>query len=313
MNAIPASIPALALPSKDIGEGPLPTARHVNAIIRPGSKEDALSAGSICYRAFKSIADQHRFPSDFPNQDAAIGLFDRLLSLADVHSVVAELRGQIVGSNFLWEEDEVAGVGPITVDPAAQNGRIGRQLMEAVLERARRKSITSVRLVQAAYHLRSLALYTQIGFDVREPLCVMQGQALDLSIDQRRVRQATTADIPSADQLYRKIHGHSRLKELRVAIEQGSAAVVEHGGRLTGYTTGIGFFGHAVGEANEDLQAMIGSAPGFAGPGFLLPSRNAALVRWCLQHGLRIVQPMTLMTMGPYQVPNGVFLPSVLY
>jgi hypothetical protein len=33
----------------------------------------------------------------------------------------------VVGSNFLWEGDAIAGVGPITVDPAAQNGSVGRR------------------------------------------------------------------------------------------------------------------------------------------------------------------------------------------
>ena len=89
--------------------------------------------------------------------------------------------------------------------------------------------------------------------------------------------------------------------------------MVERGTRLTGYTTGIGFFGHAVAETNADLQALIGAAPSFPGPGFLVPMRNAALVRWCLEHGLRIVQPMTLMTMGPYDEPKAAFLPSILY
>jgi predicted N-acetyltransferase YhbS len=71
---------------------------------------------------------------------------------------MAELDGRIVGSNFLWEENEVAGVGPITVDPRCRNSRIGRRLMEAVIERARVQEIAAVRLVQAAYHGRSLSL-----------------------------------------------------------------------------------------------------------------------------------------------------------
>ncbi|MBX9778488.1 MAG: GNAT family N-acetyltransferase [Xanthobacteraceae bacterium] len=284
-----------------------------NPILRPASRADAPRAGSICHAAFKSIADQHRFPPDFPTSDVAIDLVDHLVSRSDVDAIVAEVDGRVVGSNFLWADGSVAGVGPITVDPAVQNRRIGRRLMEAVIERAHRKGIASVRLVQAAYHLRSLSLYTQLGFEVREPLAVMQGPALNLAIDGRQVRTATAAHLDAADQLYRNIHGHARTRELRVAIEQGTATVVERDGRLTGYTTGVGFFGHAVGETNEDLQAMIGSARSFAGPGFLVPIRNAVLMRWCLQRGLRIVQPMTLMTMGPYQEPAAAFLPSVLY
>ena len=88
---------------------------------------------------------------------------------------------------------------------------------------------------------------------------------------------------------------------------------MEHGGRVTGYATVIGFFGHAVGESNRELQALIGAAKAFAGPGFLLPTRNTNLLRWCLQHGLRVTQPMTLMSLGLYNQPSGAFLPSVLY
>jgi hypothetical protein len=141
----------------------------------------------------------------------------------------------------------------------------------------------------------------------------MQGSALGVRIAGRTVRAATAADLDAADALCRSIHGHARAGELRAAIQQGTAMVVEHGARLTGYTTGIGFFGHTVGKTLEDVQALIGAAPSFAGPGFLLPTRNAALMRWSLHQGLRIVQPMTLMTMGPYEEPKGAFLPSILY
>ena len=66
----------------------------------------------------------------------------------------------------------------------------------------------------------------------------------------------------------------------------------------------IGFFGHAVGENNEDLKALIGAATEFPGPGFLLPTRNSELLRWCIEKRLRIVQPMTLMSMGLYNEPT---------
>jgi hypothetical protein len=100
---------------------------------------------------------------------------------------------------------------------------------------------------------------------------------------------------------------------LRHAIAQQTAMVVEHEGRITGYATLIGFMGHAVGESNENLKALIGAADSFAGPGFLLPARNSELFRWCLKQGLRVVQPMNLMSLGLYNQPSGVFLPSILF
>jgi GNAT superfamily N-acetyltransferase len=227
--------------------------------------------------------------------------------------VVAEIDGRLVGSNFLWEDATIAGIGPITVDPQIQNGRAGRQLMSNALERARARGFAGVRLVQAAYHNRSLSLYAKLGFVVREPLATLQGQPPSIEIKGFSVREATEADLEACSLLCRKVHGHERDNELRAAIEQQTARVVEHDGRISGYATVIGFFGHAVGETNEEIKALIGTAACIAGPGLLVPSRNAELFRWCLEHGLRVVQPMTLMSLDLYSEPAGAFLPSVIY
>ena len=285
----------------------------MSIILRGGRAGDIADGGRIAYEAFRKIATDHSFPPDFPSVEAASGLLADLLSRADIHAVVAERDGRVVGSNFLWESDAIAGVGPITVDPAAQNGAIGRQLMLAVLKRAAKRKFVSVRLVQAAYHSRSLSLYTKLGFDVREPLSLIQGALPKLRLPGRDVLKAATTDIDQCNVLAARILAYDRATELRRAIGQGSAMVVRHNGRLTGYTTGIGFFGHAVAASNDDLKALIAAAPEIAGPGMLVPTRNAEVMRWCLEHGLRIVQPMTLMSMGEYVEPAGAWLPSILY
>jgi predicted N-acetyltransferase YhbS len=281
--------------------------------LRPGTADDSIELGRICYEAFAAIADQHNFPRDFPSSEVAAELMSMMLSRPDVYSVVAEEDGRIVASNFLWQVDSVSGVGPITVDPAAQNSNIGRTLMADVLRHADESGTVSVRLVQAAYHNRSLALYTKLGFDTVEPLSNMQGAPLKIRIEGFDVRTATPEDNAAIDALAFRVHGHTRHSEVAAAISQGSAKVVTHDGRITGYTTGVGFFGHSVAESNEDMKALIGSADEFSGPGFLFPTRNSELLRWDLGHGLRIIQPLTLMSRGVYQEPKGAFLPSILF
>jgi predicted N-acetyltransferase YhbS len=281
--------------------------------IRAAAAGDADAAGAVAYRAFHRIATAHNFPPDFPSVEAAVGLAKMMIAHPRVYGVVAEVDGKIAGSNFLWEQSSVAGVGPITVDPDAQNAHVGRALMFAVLKRAANKEWASVRLVQAAYHNRSLSLYTKLGFDPREPLSVMQGAPIGKTIAGYKVRKATADDIGACNALCVRVHGHDRHGEASDALVQGSASVVEHDGRITGYATVIGFFGHAAGETDTDIKALIAAAPGFAGPGMLVPTRNAELLRWCLDNGLRIVQPMTLMSRGLYNEPRGAFLPSILF
>jgi GNAT superfamily N-acetyltransferase len=281
--------------------------------VRVGRPEDAASCGRICFEAFKSISEQHNFPPDFPSAHVATGLLSGILSRPDVYSVVAEDSGRVLGSNFLWENSPVAGIGPITIDPVAQNRGVGRALMENVLERAERKGFASVRLCQAAYHGRSLSLYTKLGFNVREPLTTIQGPPLQQELPGHAVRVAAIQDVDACNLLCHRVHGYSRGQELSDAVQGGTATVVERGGRITGYATVIGFFGHAVAEGNDDLKALIAAAPSFAGPGFLLPSRNAEVFRWCLANGLKVVQPLSLMSIGFYNEPAGAFLPSILY
>jgi predicted N-acetyltransferase YhbS len=282
-------------------------------MLRPATPADAEPCGRICHAAFTRINAEHGFPPDFPNADVAVAFLSLCFTHPGFHGVVAEHDGRIVGSNVLDERSAIAGIGPITVDPDTQNGGVGRRLMGWVLERAAARHFPGVRLVQAAFHNRSLSLYTKLGFDAREPLSCMQGPPLRAALPGYRVRPATDADVAAADALCQRVHGHTRAGELRDAVGQGTAVVVEREGRITGYATGVAFFAHAVGETNGDVEALIAAAPAFVGPGFLVPTRNAGLMRWCLEHGLRVVEPMTLMTIGLYNEPQGAYLPSITY
>jgi len=282
-------------------------------VVRTAVAEDSKVCGQICYAAFSAISAAHGFPCDLPGPEAAAGLISMLFSRDDFFCVVAESDGRIVGSNVLDERSTIRGVGPITIDPDAQNLGVGRKLMQAVMDRANEQDAPGIRLVQAAFHNRSLSLYTSLGFDIREPLSCMQGRTRERNMPGCVVRPAELSDLDACNALSRRVHGYDRGVELAQAIQEGTARVVERGGRVTGYTAHLAFFGHSTAETNPDLQALIASAESFAGPGILVPSRNSGLLRWCLENGLRVVQPMTLMSAGLYNDPSGAWLPSVTF
>jgi hypothetical protein len=167
--------------------------------------------------------------------------------------------------------------------------------------------------VQAAFHNRSLSLYISLGFDIREPLSCLQGRTLERSVPGCVVRPAQLADLDACNTLSRQVHGFDRGTESEQAIQQNTAVVVERGSRITAYATALALFGHATAESNLDMQALIASAESFGGSGILVPSRNSSLLRWCLANGLRVVQPMTLMSVGLYTEPAGAWLPSVSF
>jgi GNAT superfamily N-acetyltransferase len=289
------------------------TALDTSIELRPPTADDAEELGRICFDAFRAIAERHNFPPDFPSPEIAATVLSSLISHPNIYGVVAEKEGKLLGSNFLDERSRIAGVGPITIDPNSQNAGVGRRLMDDVMSRAADREFAGVRLLQAAYHTRSLSLYAKLGFEVRDVLATMQGEPIGESLAGHAVRPAEERDIEECSRLCAVAHGYDRAGELRDAVAQGMAQVVERDGQIAGYTTGVAFFGHSVAETNEALKALIAAAPEFGGPGFLLPARNIEVFNWCTQRGVRIVQLMTLMTQGDYQNPMRPFLPSILY
>ena len=293
--------------------------------LRPGVIDDSKEIGRIIFEAFSEIADKHGFPREFPSVDVGINVATFFLSNPGFYSVVAEedmnkTNSKIVGSNFLDERSAlVAGVGPVTIDPKSQNKGVGRKLMINVMERAKSKNYPAIRLLQAAYHNRSLALYTNLGFEVKEPISTLQGKPIEASVPGRSVRMATEADLESCNALCRAIHGHDRSGELNDSIKQGIAKVVIHDEKITGYTSGLTYFNHSIGFSNDDLKALIASesststTDSYGGPGILIPTRNTELFRWCLNNNLRLVHQLTLMTIGMYNEPAGSYMPSILY
>jgi predicted N-acetyltransferase YhbS len=285
----------------------------MNAKIRRATREDIEVCGEICYRAFCELADHHKFPHEFPDLEAAHGVVRSMVSDPGHYGIVAELDGRTAGSNFMDERSTIAGIGPISVDPDVQNSGAGRAMMQHMLDRVVANRLPGVRLVQTAYHNRSLSLYAKLGFEIREPLSVMIGSPIKDSIEGYNVRAATDADLDACNRLCVSVHGHDRAGEMRDAIKEGTAAVVEHLGRITGYASAIGYAGHAVAESNEELKALISAAPEFLGCGPLIPSRNGELLRWCYSKGLRLMQQMTLMSVGLYNEPRFPFIPSIIY
>ena len=283
--------------------------------IRPMRQEDVELCGRICFEAFKGIADKHNFPWDFPTPELGIQFTEAFFASPQVFSVVAESDGKVIGSNHLWEYDEVRAVGPITVDTNAQAKGAGRMLMQAVIDRG--KGSKSIRLVQDSFNSTSLSLYTSLGFDVREPLVLMEGVVKGDVPAGTEVRKLQESDLAQCAELCRSTIGFDRTGEVRANPPFLTSFVATRNGKVVAYATAPHFWplNHAVAESEEDLQALLaGACSQGEGPlSMLFPIRQAGLFRWLLKHGMRVVKPMNLMSLGQYDDPKKVYLPSVGY
>ena len=95
----------------------------METLIRRAVPADAAACGPICFEAFRAINAQHNYAPEIPSPEAATGLLGMLCGHAGFYNLVAEVDGRLAGSNCLDERTPIAGVGPITVDPAAQSFR----------------------------------------------------------------------------------------------------------------------------------------------------------------------------------------------
>jgi GNAT superfamily N-acetyltransferase len=282
--------------------------------LRPAVPEDAEVCGRVFYEAFTGINKQHGFPPEVPTVEWATGVLKTAFGHPDFYCEVAELDNRIAGSACQDQRSPIVGIGPISVAPDIQNRGIGRLLTKSMIDRVTERKLPGVRLLQSTFHNRSLSLYAKLGFAVREPLAVMAELPLKRrTCKECAVRPAKIGDLETANEICRRVHGYARSLELSEAIEENIAFVVEREGRMTGYAAGFGYFGHAVAESNLDLKALLCIAEKMEGPGIVVPTRNAELFHWCLESGMRVVQPMTLMTIGLYNEPAGAYLPSVTH
>lgn len=282
--------------------------------VRPVEPGDAEECARIVFEAFGGIHDYHHFQRDFPALEAAAALMSVFIPHPMIWGIVAEADGRIVGSNFLDERSPIRGVGPITVAPEGQNAGVGRRLMEAVIERG--KDAPGIRLLQDAFHMRSLALYESLGFDVKEPVAVITGRPRGEPAASVEVRPLDERDLDGCEQLCKQVHGYERTGELRDAIKAFAPFVALREGRVVAYATAVSFWpmNHGVAESEQDMKdLLLGAAAAIEDPiAFLVPLRSD-LFRWALGEGLRLVKPMNLMALGDYQDPRGAWFPSVLY
>lgn len=279
--------------------------------VEPG---DADACAQIVFDAFGAIHDHHGFRRDFPAVEAAAGLMGMWIPHPAVWGVVAELDGRVVGSNFLDERDPIRGVGPITIDPEVQNKGIGRMLMEAVLDRG--KDATGIRLVQDGFHMRSLALYTSLGFDVTAACIMMEGKPRSEPVAGVEVRPVTADDLEECEALCVRVHGFPRTGALRDALGPFAPFAAVRDRRIVAYASTLTFWpmAYGVAENDDDMKALLlGAAAALDQPiGMLIPLQSP-LFRWARDEGLRGVKPMNVMALGEYREPQGSWFPSVLY
>jgi len=266
----------------------------------------------ICHEAFSALHDRCGIERDIPSPEVGEMIIGQVVQRPDYTGVMAVLDGEIVGSNFLCFGDEVAGVGPITVDPTVQSKGVGRALMQWVIDEARRREIRQTRLFQEAINITSLSLYTALGFDWRDSAVLMQ--AAPAAEEDPEVRPITADDLSAIADLSHLAYGFSRAGDAAQLIQfQIPGFLKLRGGKPVGYMFAT-LFGHAGAETDEDLLGLAAQAARHLPPPlakFICPMARAGLFRKAMAAGHRTGKVLSYMSLGDYTPPTGAHFPSI--
>ncbi len=285
----------------------------IDVEVRKALPDDADACAEICFDAFGGVSDRRGFPPDFPSPAYTKAVISQLIADPEVHAVVAEASGRVVGSNFLDQRDPVYGIGPVSVDQDAQGTGAGRALMQAVIEQA--ADAPSVRLLQDAHNPVSLSLYASLGFRIREPVAMMSGRPRSAPEGTLEVRGLAADDIDRCADLCEHLLGYPRAGALRQAMPF-SPFVGLIDGSVRAYASSLTMWAvaHGVAETEEDMRELILAAAAVdERPLSMLVPLRSTLFHWCLDEGLRTVKVMNLMAIGRYQEPHGCWFPSSVY
>ena len=208
------------------------------------------------------------------------------------------VRGRLRGRARAGWGSRAGGRGPGTQDDG-----VGRALMEAAVARSRERGR---RQGSDLFRYRSLALHG-VAWSVREPLSVVRGPVPAVAVAGVDTRPADAADVEACATLCaRRLRPRPQRRVARDAIAAGTATIAERAGSVTwGKRVRVRLARRGHGQRGRHGPARLAEEHCIE-LGVLVPSGNAELLGWCLDHGLRMVSSQGKRRSASTTSPRGV-------
>jgi ribosomal protein S18 acetylase RimI-like enzyme/orotate phosphoribosyltransferase len=131
----------------------------------------------------------------------------------DIRFFVARVAGQALGCGALRVvAPEYGEVKRMFVSPEARGRKLGRRLLEAIEERARREGLRYLRLETGVHQPEALALYRSAGFQERPPFGEYRPDPLSVFLEKRLAPVTDLDHAAQLDRLLRARPGHFRFE-----------------------------------------------------------------------------------------------------
>jgi ribosomal protein S18 acetylase RimI-like enzyme len=276
---------------------------------RPARTEDLPRANELVVASINDLCQRHGFGPMATLRPPAFAAF----SLRDDPDGlwVAEETGQIAGFAFSWVRGDLWFLAQLFVSPDHQGRGIGQELVNLTLEHARKGNAGIHALITFSFNPVSQALYIRHGFFPRCQIYQLSAarEALLNRVHDTPLRcvplQHTASHFEKLAAIDAQALGVSRAKHHRFLREDGATrgVLLYDGDNCAGYAYVCD--GH-IGPLAVTQRAALGPAfttalnlaadSGSRHTSAFLPAPCETALRAAIEHGLRITNPMVLMS-----------------
>eukprot|EP00803_Ostreobium_quekettii_P009377 evm.model.scf_1841EXC.2 EVM.evm.TU.scf_1841EXC.2 scf_1841EXC:12263-15257(+) len=327
-------------------------------VIRPATPEDIEPIAQLLDHAFSSFYGPLGAPSVFPESRDPVDVPELVTKGKTLRDGIEQFVAvsvdndgnevEVVGVNGVDLRDHVAGIGVLAAKPNSGCRGVGRALMKKAIELAENDKKETIALLVDSWALGAFALYSSLGFEVAEPMAVVEGVIGEKAAEEAlawaegeglEIRRMGEGDVEGCAELFSRCFGVGRGVGIRDSQEAptGATALVavrrrggEAGGtgaqeEVVGYTTMLSMGGHYLAENEQVLKAlvahgsqMVAAGGGLPGMGFsmnVLTESNPGFLRWALGAGLRVQRHVMFMTRGRQieRAPGVAYCPDGFY
>ncbi len=120
-----------------------------------------------CRDLWRDLTQRHRDIYDdqsIGGEDPGLEFDEHLRKRSIVGTWVAEQSAEIVGFVSLLVEGKEGEIDPIVVKSESRSRGIGKQLLDLMIEEARRRDVRSLSIRPVARNVEAMALYHEMGF-----------------------------------------------------------------------------------------------------------------------------------------------------
>lgn len=274
--------------------------------------DDVPPAAELLRSAFDGVYRRRGHAPPFPSAETAEWLCRAYLEMDPEGCIVVEHQGAVVGAGFCHVRGRVASIGPVAARPGAPAG-VGRLLMRFIHRVT--ADCDSRRLFQDAFNPDSFALYSKLGYTVRD---VAPYLITDRMLPENGrpppagIRRTTPDELGVLERFEQSQLGADRGRDLALLVRTGSGLVCVQDGEVAGYLLYRSLparvvIGPAVAVSEEVMGDLLDtvamSAPGR--PAVLRASAsNPSALQRALDRGFRIDHLGNLMVEGWYRAPR---------